>query len=159
MKNTILKRLIEADNMEFAQREKAIDFYNNDFETYIKAQFQNVDRVPIAFTGLTKKIIDKKSLVYKNAPYRYFAEETNDIKPKTDKYNEITSKKRSPLKATERMARLLPFVALRPLWKADKEKFDYQVIRSYKVIPSESDPTQPETFMFPILNNGVEAIL
>jgi hypothetical protein len=108
-----------------------IDFYNGEhkpyLERYIKLDNESKSDFPFYESNITKKIINRISEVYKEAPVRYLNEK------RSEKYEKITYLKDSRLKTVERQANLLGIVGVRPVVKVSGNElyFDYLIIRHF----------------------------
>jgi len=129
--------------------QKLIDFYNNDQKEYLKdyLKLKDLDDFPFYETGLTKKIVNKISEVYKTAPLRFFGEKRSDT------YESLTKKKNIAMKTIERQANLLGVVGVRPYIKDGK--FDYMLLRSMSATLKGIEPTGVK---FLIADNGMNRL-
>lgn len=146
-----LKKLMKDQaDARWRQINKLIDYYHGDQTHYLDDYLvrSDLDDMPFTYTNLTRKIINKKSMVYKRPPSR-------EYDGNYEQYEEITQKKNKKLKMAERMARLLPFIAVRPIWREDK--FDYQIVRAFRILESD-DPEEPFAIMYPIAGTGTQII-
>src|SRR6056297_574544 len=78
---------------------RMIDFYENNHIPYVKDHLKlgkkTSDNFPYSYVPLTRHILKKKSLVYKNAPVR---------NTDNEKYEKLTKKKDKWMKEAERQA-------------------------------------------------------
>ena len=119
----------------FKERTMAIDYYTYDNTgKYIEDKFTGSinNEVDIYTTKLTKRLIDRISLVYKNTPNR-----TLD----SDRYPELIGQKDYKLKKIERIHNLLGTIAVRIKWNGTA--FEYEPVLEFEPIFSDDDYINP----------------
>jgi len=111
-----------------SERQMAIDFYSNAHEEHVRKYIRiDADDIPYTWSGLTKRVVDKRSVVYKKPATRY----VNDV------YNEITKSKDYWMKEAERRSRLTGVIAVRPFWNG--KEFKYQIIQNFLPIFGDNE--------------------
>ncbi len=137
---------IESDRR--ANALELINYYNGDQIQYIMPFLKlenNKDPFPYYWTGITKKIINKASGVYKLAPRRFFGDKAE----KNQGYEDITPTKDIWLKVSERQVHLLGTIGLRPIVVAAEKALDYMMIRDFQVYFGESN-IRPSAVRYPV---------
>jgi len=134
---------------------KLIQYYNHDVKSmkkYIRKyiNFQDMSDFPYSVNNITAKIIDKKSMVYKQPPKRLF-----NGKP-DDKYDLLIGKKNMALKAAEAQSNLLGNLGLLITYD-DNGYFDYKLIRIFQAYFG-IDPMKPKAVKYPIGAMGDEIV-
>lgn len=142
---SLMGTIMAEESRHLADVKKKVDFYigaPGNVEPYIKP-YLNVDEkdIPFSFTNITRRVIDRRSQVYKNEPTRYFDKEYK-------KYDDYIRDKNIYLKNYERYARLIGTVAVRPQWDTDGY-FRYQMIPYFRAYFG-SDPMNPEAIAYPL---------
>ena len=132
-------------NLWKASRYEAIDFYKGDTSHYVANYFNDktLEKVPIGNVNITKRIIDRISLVYMTPPVRKYTRE--DV---TDMFFEKDMK----LQRLERMTNLLDGVLLKACWRMDEDgkgRIEYDIIYDYEPL-FDDDPLKPYGFVYPI---------
>ena len=123
-------------------RDEALDYYTyNNTTKYIDQYFSGTlqQEIPIYSVNLTKKLINRISLVYKNPPVR-------DVL--NDQYYELTSDKDWKFKNLERIHNLLGTIAVQIAW--DNDKFKYNPILQFCPIMDPYDPLKPVGITYPL---------
>ena len=126
----------------FKTRDMAIEYYTfSNTKKYIEGYFEGTlqKEIPLYCQALTKRLINRISLTYKDAPVR---EVDNDA------YFELTNKKDWNMKKFERLHNLLGTTALYVCWKNDK--FLYYPILNFVPIFDPSDPMEPIALSYTI---------
>jgi hypothetical protein len=126
-------------------RYKALDYYKGHTKEYVNDYFSEstLSKVPIGNVNITKRIINRISLVYMEAPIRTYTKE--DI---TDYF----SGKDHKLQRLERMTNLLDGVLIKPCWRIKddgSECIEYDIIMDYEPI-FDTDPLKPHAIVYPI---------
>ena len=130
-------------------RYKALDYYKGNTKEYVGDYFSDstLSKVPIGNVNITKRIINRISLVYMQSPIRTYSNE--DV---TDYFNGKDHK----LQRLERMTKLLDGVLIKPCWriKADgSECIEYDIIMDYEPL-FDDDPLNPYAFVYPIADKA-----
>ena len=141
-------RQLKWDNQAriFDVRDEALDYYTyNNTAKYIDQYFSGTlqQEIPIYNVNLTKKLINRISLVYKNAPIR-------DIE--NDNYFDLTTDKDWKLKNFERIHNLLGTLAVQVCW--EDERIKYNPIINFVPIMDPYNPLKPIGITYP-LNKSV----
>lgn len=130
----------------FDVRDEALDYYTyNNTAKYIDQFFSGTlqQEIPIYNVNLTKKLINRISLVYKNPPIR---------EVENDKYYQITEDKDWKLKNFERIHNLLGTVAIQVAWEDNAIK--YNPVINFVPIMDPYNPLKPIGITYP-LNKSV----
>ena len=123
-------------------RDEALDYYTfNNTAKYIDQYFAGSlqQEIPIYNVNLTKKLINRISLVYKDAPIR-------DVE--NDSYYELTQDKDWRMKSFERIHNLLGTVAIHIAW--EDGKFKYNPVMNFVPIMDPYDPLKPIGVTYPL---------
>tara|TARA_R100000664_G_scaffold16539_1_gene25324 strand:- start:5569 stop:6936 length:1368 start_codon:yes stop_codon:yes gene_type:complete len=126
----------------FEMRDMAIEYYTySNTKKYIERYFEGSlqKEIPLYTQALTKRLINRISLTYKDAPIRIV---DNDL------YSEVTHKKDFMMKKFERLHNLLGTIALHVHWCNDK--FMYHPIINFVPIFDPSDPMTPVAVTYQI---------
>ena len=138
-----IKRLKwESQSRIFDIRDEALDYYTyNNTAQYIDQYFAGTlqQEIPIYNVNLTKKLVNRISLVYKNAPIR-------DVE--NDSYFEFTEDKDWKLKNLERIHNLLGTTAIQVCWEDNKLK--YNPILEFVPVMDPYNPLKPVGITFPL---------
>ena len=126
-------------------RYTALDYYNGRTSEYVNNYFSTsiLNKVVKGNINITKRIIDRISLVYMVAPKRLYSRE--DV---TDYFIDKDTK----LQRLERMTNLLDAVLLKPCWRTKEDGtgcIEYDVIMDYEPIFGE-DPLKFEAIVYPV---------
>ena len=126
-------------------RYKALDYYKGNTKEYVHDYFSEstLSKVPIGNVNITKRIINRISLVYMEPPIRTYTKE--DV---TDYF----SGKDHKLQRLERMTNLLDGVLIKPCWRIKddgSECIEYDIIMDYEPI-FDTDPLNPHAIVYPI---------
>ena len=119
----------------FKTRDMAIDYYTfNNTEKYIKKYFAGTlqDEIPLYPQALTRRLINRVSMVYKNAPVRMIENDT---------YEQLTATKDFKLKTIERTHNLLGTVGVHIGWNG--EAFTYNPLINFEPIFYADNPNEP----------------
>lgn len=148
-------------------REKIMDFYMN--RQYLDEYLKNYgfdDDYPLSTVNITKKIIDKISLVYKNPPDRRLEkknkpkpkkdENGNDVKAEiieeVDQYQEFINDHPEfnvGLRVAERLKNALHVVLYRPMWYGDNWNFNW-IETEWESVYQEGNPLRPIGYFIPM---------
>ena len=123
-------------------RDEALDFYTyNNTAKYIDKFFSGTlqQEIPIYCVNLTKKLINRISLVYKDAPIR-------DVE--NDSYYEYTADKDFKMKSFERIHNLLGTIAVHICW--EDGQFRYNPIMNFVPVMDPYDPLKPVGITYPL---------
>ncbi len=123
-------------------RDEALDYYTyNNTAKYIDQYFSGTlqQEIPIYCVNLTKKLINRISLVYKDRPIR-------DVE--NDKYYEFTEDKDYKMKSFERVHNLLGTVAVHVGW--EDGKFKYNPIMNFVPVMDPYNPLKPIGITYPL---------
>ena len=127
------------------ERFTALDYYDGDTKEYTSKYFSDstLSKVVSGNINITKRVIDRISLVYMTPPVRTYTRE--DI----DSY---FIEKDLKLQRLERMTNLLDAVLVKPCWRTKPDGtgcIEYDIITDYEPIFGE-DPLKPEAIVYPI---------
>ena len=126
-------------------RYKALDYYKGNTKEYVSDYFSEstLSKVPIGNVNITKRIINRISLVYMEAPIRTYTKE--DVV-------DYFSGKDHKLQRLERMCNLLDGVLIKPCWRIKddgSECIEYDIIMDYEPL-FDTDPLKPYAIVYPI---------
>ena len=127
-------------NLWRQKRLTARDYYNGKTNQYTRKYF-SIDlpeKVPVANVNVTKRVIDRVSLVYMKPPKRVY---TNDNIP------ELLLHKDFKLQRAERYTNLLDQILLKACWR--NGRVEYDIIVDYEP-QFGNDPLRPIGFHYPI---------
>ena len=145
------KQLLENSIYDANQNEKkrwqkerlmAYNYYKGRTSDYTTQFFSNdlMNKIPVANVNLTKRIIDRVSMVYMKPPVRTYTNENFiDI---------IHHTKDEKMQKAERLTNLLEFILIKPCWRNDK--IEYDLIRDFEPHFFNGDNLHPDAFTFPI---------
>ena len=130
----------QAKNKWRERREMAMDFYNGRTERYTKKYFSSTlsHKVPIANVNITKRIIDRISLVYMVAPKRQYTDP--DI---VDYFVEKDFK----MQRLERFTNLLDSCLVKVTFR--NGLLDYDIIHDFEPMFGD-DPLRPIGYTYPL---------
>ena len=100
-------------------------------------------QLPTPSNNITRRVIDRVSLVYMIPPTRIIGQEGYDM----EKYRELTANKDLRLQVAERRTNLLGLIALKLTWR--NGKIDYDIILDFEPF-FDNDPLTPVAVSFPI---------
>ena len=149
IKDSIQKLKWENHSKLMELRDEALDYYTfNNTSKYIDKYFGGTlqQEIPLYNINLTKKLINRVSLVYKDAPIR---DVSNDI------YEDYIEDKDWKLKSFERIHNLLGTLPVQIGWNEDK--FVYNPIVNFEPIFDEMNPLEPIGIVY-ILNKRIADI-
>lgn len=133
----------EVVKQDAAQVNKAVDFYNNiqNSDDYLKQYGHESTEIPLQTINITKKIIDKISLLYKKPPDR-----------NNENYLQWAQENKSfdiSLKVAERFKKLTGGVLYRPVYLQD---IGWRFFIDYEFKPHfvDGDPLNPVAYSIPI---------
>ena len=123
-----------------AKRAMALDYYNGRTQTYTENKFSKKlrDSIPIANVNITKRVIDRVSMVYMVEPLREYT------KPEII---EFFSGKDLKMQRLERYTNLLDAVLVKACWRDGV--IEYDIIHDYEP-HFGSDPMKPIAFTYPL---------
>ncbi len=131
----------------FEQRHKLINYYQHqNTDQYIKDYFGGTlqKEIPLYTTSITKKIVNRISMVYKEAPVRMYNGEVN---PDIDS---LFFRKNYQLKTIERIHNLVGTMLIQCIWNEYEEKIEYKPILEYEVTLNPDNPLQVMSILYPI---------
>ena len=121
-----------------AKRQKALDYYNGRTTKYTNSYFNFTHQVPIANVNVTKRVIDRTSLVYMVEPKRDYS------KPEIEDFMYYKHQK---LQRAERYTNLLDSILLKITWRNDR--LEYDVIHDFEPMFGD-DPLHPIGYTYPL---------
>jgi len=125
------------------ERREALDYLRGDTDPYTSLLFETDRQYPLGRINITRRIIERISLVYMVPPKRYLNGE------KDEDYNELTKNKDAALQRDEQLVNLLELVPVRIVWR--NGKFDYDILLEFEPI-FEDDPMKPVAVTYPIMD-------
>ena len=145
-------------NTLLSLRRKMVDFYENDqtdneylrdYGFYDKDSGRTTyfEDLPVLSTGLTEKVVNRISMVYKTPPLRTIGKEK-------DAYGEFIEQHvehfNSSIEKTEQYWNLLKNVLWRPMYDADQEKYFFFIETDYIPYFIEGNPLHPVAYDIPV---------
>ena len=123
----------------------ALEYYKGRSTDYTKDYFDRslFDKVPCANINVTKRIIDRISLVYMKPPKRIYTKEDTPL---------LFHHKDFKLQRAERMCNLLDAILIKPCFRYGdngNEQIEYDIIHDYEPIFGD-DPLKPIAITYPI---------
>ena len=123
----------------------ALEYYKGRSLPYTMEYFDLTlfDKVPAANINVTKRIIDRISLVYMNPPRRIYTKEDTPL---------LLHHKDFKMQRAERMTNLLDGILIKPCVRfndKNEQQIEYDIIHDYEPIFDE-DPLKPIAFTYPI---------
>ena len=147
------QKLVELSKIEWQQnqknvwrqqREKAYNYYKGRTDEYLKAYYKVgegtpiYDKIPIPTIELTRRVINRISLVYMQPPIREYTNET---------LQEFTKGKNHKMQRAERLTNLLEVLLFKLTWR--NGMIEYDIIRDYEPIFGD-DPLTPIAITYPL---------
>ena len=122
-------------------RDKAYDYYKGRTETYTKSFFSKsqCEKVECPNVNLTKRIIDRISLVYMKPPLREYSNENTP-----DSFYQKNFK----MQRAEKLCNLLECILIKPTWR--NEHIEYDIIRDWEPLFYDDDPLNPSAITYPL---------
>lgn len=132
-------------NAWLEERQMALDYYNGETDNYTKKYFPDDCDYPLGRINITKRIINRISLVNMVPPLRY----TGSKKEKSNDYYNLIKTKDFALQRLERLVNLLELVPVRIVWR--NNQFEYDIILEFEP-EFDDDPMKPIGIHYPIMN-------
>lgn len=144
------KLAVEQSKMDWQQKEKdlwnekrtiAYNYYKGRTEAYTSKYFADtlLDKIPSSNVNMTRRIINRISLVYMQPPIRHYSIE--DIP-------NLFHDKDNKLQRLERLTNLLEVMLIKPTWR--NEQIEYDLIRDWEPLFANDDPLTPIAITYPI---------
>ena len=129
-----------AKNQWRKKRLIARDFYNGYTEIYTNKYFSRklLSKIPVANVNITRRIIDRISLVYMKPPKREYSNENFPI---------LLNEKDFKMQRAERMTNLLEHILVKPTWR--NGVLDYDIIMDFEAEFGD-DPLRPTAITYPL---------
>ena len=121
-----------------AKRQKALDYYNGRTAKYTSTYFNFTHQVPIANVNVTKRVIDRTSLVYMVEPKRVYS------KPEIE---DLMYYKQQKLQRAEKYTNLLDSILVKVTWRNNRLEDD--VIHDFEPVFGD-DPLHPIGYSYPL---------
>jgi len=160
IKDTIAKVRQENAAQNKRNRDKIVDFYHNrqNTEEYLNQYgFKEQDEFPLSTINLTRKIIDKISLIYKTPPDRYLYKGNEKLDKDIGKYQDFLNEHSEinlGFMTVERMKNALHNVLFRPMWM--NGKWNPWIETEWTPIFIEGDPLTPVAYLIPVKRDVYE---
>jgi len=121
-------------------RDKAYGYYKGRTEAYTKGYFSDslIKQIPCPNINITKRVIDRISLVYMKAPLREYSNENTP---------DFFYQKDHKLQRAERLCNLLECILIKPTWR--NERIEYDIIRDWEPM-FDDDPLNPYAITYPL---------
>jgi hypothetical protein len=130
-----------ADDSNLKRRMKFVDFYEGEHDQYIEKHFQSGPQLPPYTANITKRMVNARSLVYKDSPIRL-----------NDKYNEILPLDvDSKCRQMEKLTFLLGTMSFKSSWGDDG--LEYELVPYFWPMFLQGE-TEPCAIFYPIANMG-----
>ena len=131
------------------ERYEALDYYNGNTLEYTSKYFSDstLSKVVTGNINISKRVIDRVSLVYMTPPIRTYTKEDIDL---------YFIEKDLKLQRLERITNLLDAVLLKPCWRTKEDGsgcIEYDIISDYEPIFGD-DPLKPEAIVYPITSKS-----
>ena len=122
------------------ERQLAFDYYKGRTQRYTKRFFSKElsAKVPTANINMTKRIIDRISLVYMKTPKRIYTKEDIAL---------MFYNKDEKMQRAERLANLLEVILIKPCWRSGR--IEYDLILDFEP-HFDSDPLTPVAYTYPL---------
>ena len=120
------------------KRQKALDYYNGRTEKYTRKFFNFMHQVPIANVNVTKRVIDRTSLVYMVEPKRVYS--NPDIL-------DFMYYKHQKMQRAERYTNLLDSILVKVTWR--NERLEYDIVHDFEPMFGD-DPLHPIGYTYPL---------
>ena len=129
-----------AKNQWRKKRLMARDFYNGYTEAYTENYFSRnlLSKIPVANVNITRRIIDRISLVYMKPPKREYSNEN---------FSQLLNEKDFKMQRAERMTNLLEHILIKPTWR--NGVLDYDIIMDFEAEFGD-DPLRPTAITYPL---------
>ena len=141
-------RIFNADQRQKIRR-VAIEAYRGeqlDNEAWIGQYIsKDLGDIPYSFTRLTKAIVDKRSLTYKDAPER-LPQGNQKVFP--GNYVDASATKDVRMKTMERYTNLLGVNAMMPVLNKERKRFTYHIINEFRPYFLPEDTHNPYGILF-----------
>ena len=147
--NNLGKHLVQQSKWDAQQNAKnqwrrrrliARDFYNGYTENYTKKYFSKklLEKIVIPNVNITRRIIDRVSLVYMTPPKREYSNESLPF---------MLNEKDFKMQRAERMTNLLEHILIKPTWR--NGFLDYDIIMDFEAQFSD-DNLRPSAITYPL---------
>ena len=122
-------------------RDKAYNYYKGRTESYTKGFFSDSlnQQIPCPNINITKRIIDRISLVYMKPPLREYSNENTP---------DFFYQKDFKLQRAEKLCNLLECILLKPTWR--NERIEYDIIKDWEPLFYDDDPLNPSAITYPL---------
>ena len=129
-----------AKNQWRKKRLMARDFYNGYTEAYTENYFSRnlLSKIPVANVNITRRIIDRISLVYMKPPKREYSNQN---------FSQLLNEKDFKMQRAERMTNLLEHILIKPTWR--NGVLDYDIIMDFEAEFGD-DPLRPTAITYPL---------
>ena len=124
-----------------ATREKAYNYYKGRTEEYTKGYFSDnlKKQITCPNSNITKRVIDRISMVYMKPPIREYSNETTP-----DYFHQKDFK----LQRAEKLCNLLECLLIKPTWR--NNRIEYDIIRDWEPLFLDDDPLNPSAITYPL---------
>ena len=127
-------------------RYEALDYYKGDTKPFVEKYFSSnmLNKIVVGNINITKRVIDRISLVYMIPPIRTYTNEN---------FPELLMHKDLKLQRLERMTNLLDGLLFKPCWRIDDKgqgHIEYDIIFDYEPLFYGDDPLKPDAYIYPI---------
>ena len=121
-------------------RDKAYDFYKGRTEAYTRGYFSDslISQIPTPNINITKRVIDRISLVYMKPPIREYS---------MDYVPELLHQKDMKMQRAEKLTNLLEVILMKVCWRDGR--IEYDIIRDWEPM-FDDDPLTPTAITYPV---------
>ena len=121
-------------------RDKAYDYYKGRTEVYTKNFFSDslIKQIPTPNINLTKRVIDRISLVYMKPPIREYS---------ADYVPDLLHQKDMKMQRAEKLTNLLEVILMKVCWRGNR--IEYDIIRDWEPMFGD-DPINPTAITYPV---------
>lgn len=131
----------------FKLRDKLVNYYQyQNTEKYINEYFGGTlqKEIPLYTTNITKRVVNRISMVYKDNPVRTYDGEVNED------INSLMYLKDYKLKSFERVHNLVGTMLVHVLWNEENERLEYRPVIEYEVTLNPDNPMEIMSVLYPV---------
>ena len=139
-------------NVWLDNRAMCIEYQEGKTEDETKKYYKDFEKkkIPIENNNVTKRVIERTSLVYMQSPIRTLGNESDKTKRET--YKELTMGKDLRMHKAEKYLNLLNLIVLHPAPRNDK--IEYDIITDFEPRFDDDDPMTPIGISYPLHVNS-----
>ena len=131
-------------------RNLAIKYFYGRTEEETKEYYIDFDKkkVPIENNNVTKRVVERTSLVYMQPPIRLVGKEGDGNDSQRTRYNELTRGKDERMHKSEKFLNLLNLIAVHPAVR--NKQIEYDIITDFEPRFADDDPMTPIGISYPL---------